>query len=197
MNRIIMIAIVATSLVLAGCGTTRTSTTDRTPLEQALISQSAYDAVGMLNFTPERDVAGMSYYLDDSQFKSVDQEYILNALREHLLKLGMRETTSEDEADVHIFPRSAHVGVHDRSVLLGIPSLPIIIPGAGTLTTPELALYKYDTQRGRSRVGGFGVIPETGELAFSMEEKAAQRRFTRYTVLFLFSFKRTNLEYPF
>jgi hypothetical protein len=189
-----MMLVPALVLLLVGCSTTRSTTTARTAIEQALLSQTAKRVVDEMDFST---LAGKSFVLKEDKFEAVDGKYVLAALQEHLLESNLKVATNEDDADVVLFPRVAAAGLDDTSSFIGIPSLPLFIPGAGGVTIPELALFKHQRQQGRNRMGLHGQHCKNGELAISVPEIAHQCYYSRWTILFLFSFRTTDLEKPF
>lgn len=187
-------ALIVLLVILSGCSTTRTTTTTRTAVEQALLSQTAKQVVDEMDFTP---LAGKSFFIKEEKFEAADGKYVLAALHEHLLESDLRMAAKEEEADVLIYPRVAAAGIDDTSSFIGLPSIPVYIPGAGGVTIPEMSLYKSHRQQGRNRMGVHGQYCANGELAISLPETAKQCYYTRWTLLFIISFRTTDLEKPF
>ncbi|NQU45335.1 hypothetical protein HQ520_18800 [bacterium] len=181
-------------LGLCGCLSKRTTTTERTAVEQALLSQAAEQTLAGFNFEA---LAGKSFYLVEDDVDGYDTEYILTSLKHRLLQFDLVEAAQEPDADVLLYPRLANAAIDDSDASLGIPELPLIIPGAGGLTIPELSLYKKETQRGRNRMGVYGVDRETGTLVFETPLVSKETYYKRWVLLFIFSFRTTNLEKPF
>lgn len=179
---------------LSGCTMHRSTTTDRTAIEQALLSASAEEAISRLE-TPvgeERTV-----FIDRSDFESVDEGHVLAALSEHFIDSGFRLVSERAEADLVVQPRSLFGGIDENQLLVGIPELPIIVPGAGTLSIPELALFKRHTQRGRHGVASVAINRENGAMAFQQDPAFGDKYYKRWTILVFLSFRTTNLDRPF
>lgn len=190
----ILLASMVLALLLIGCSTTRSTTTARTAIEQALLSQTAKRVVDEMDFST---LAGKSFVMKEDKFDATDGKYVLAALQEQLLESKLKVAAKDDDADVLIYPRVAAAAIDDTTSFVGVPSLPLIIPGAGGVTIPELALYKLQRQYGRNRMGVHGQYTKTGELAVSVPEIAKQSYYSRWTILFLISFRTTDLEKPF
>jgi hypothetical protein len=192
LSRLLALLVVAVAFV--GCSTSRTTTTARTAVEQALISQSAEFT---LNKFDEADLAGRTFAFDDSQFEATDKGFASSALKLHVLKSGMREAGKADEAEVAVRPRAAISAIDDSSFLLGIPSLPIVIPGAGSVSIPEVALLGYNKQVGVSRMGMYAIDKADGALLHDYGIQASRAHYVRWRVFFFISFRHTNLEEPY
>lgn len=180
--------------LMTGCVTSRHTTTARTAVEQALLTQSAEAVLGNLDFT---ELEGQSYFIKAEEVEAYEKAYLLTSLNERLLSAGMVAADAEEEADILIHPRVANAAIDDASSFLGVPELPIAIPGVGAISIPELVLYSHQKQRGRTRMGVYGEFAENDRLAFSTEMVARQRYYTRWTLLFLITFRTTDLEGTF
>src|ERR687883_40332 len=72
--------------LLAGCGTTRMTDTQRTATEQLLISNAVDQAVSQIDF---RCLAGKPVFLDPQYLDgTVDRGYLVSSLRQQLLASG-------------------------------------------------------------------------------------------------------------
>lgn len=182
-------------LLIAGCATSKVTSTERTAVEMALLSQSAEDTLSKL------DDGTVLYYdrfwIDEEQFQTVDEEFILSTLKLFLLRKGMKAVDKAEDADVLVYPRAANAAMDESKSMIGIPSLPIVIPGAGSVETPEVALYKQHTQAGVNRMGLYGIDAKDRSLAFDFGTEASRKTYTRWTLLFFINFATTNLAYPY
>ncbi len=152
-------------MLLAGCGTSKWTDTNRTATEQLLISDSMDRAVSRLDFSA---LAGKTVYLDDSPLrKATDSEYLSSALRQHMLASGCILKDKRDDADYVVEARAGAVGTDRHDVMYGIPAvdIPAIIPvsGIGIPTkTPEMPLVKKTTQRAVTKIAVFAYNRKTG-----------------------------------
>lgn len=147
----------STLLVLLGClsgcvGGIRETTSPRTATEMLLVSTAAYRAVMEYDAT---FLDGRRVYLDLSNFESIDKGYVQSALRDLLsgsgaLLLEQAEPSGgEPGADVIIEVRNGALGIYDGEFTLGLPSLPVTVPGLTTaLVSPPLYIFRRDTAQG-------------------------------------------------
>ena len=64
--------------------------------------------------------------------------------------------------------RSSGVGIDKSETMLGIPAIPIPVPGVGTFSTPELPVFKRDLQHGRAGISITGFERATGKHVLSI-----------------------------
>ena len=180
---------------LAGCTTTKTSTTARTAVEMALMSESAKRAIDEL----DDGAVGpyQRFFIDENYFVATDQEYMLSALRRALLNKGLHSVESEEDADIIVQPRIAAAAIDENKGMLGVPSVPAALPGIGAIELPELALYKKFKQQAVNKMGVFAINADDRSLAFDWGEGSGEAYYTRYTVLFLITFRTTDLNEPY
>jgi len=149
--------------MLAGCGTTRWSDTQRTATEQLLISDAIDRAVSELDFDV---VVGKKVYLDTAPIKqTVDAGYLVSTLRQHLLAAGCVIKDKPDEADYVVEVRAGAVGTDRRELLFGIPAtkIPAVGPMAGAPSSiPEIALATKTEQHGVAKIAVFVYNRHTG-----------------------------------
>jgi hypothetical protein len=181
------------ALPALGCYTSRSTTTARTAVEQALLSQSAESTVA--DFQIPAELRGKSYFLVEDQFEAADGKYVIAQVHQKLLAAGLK-AGGKKTADVFVYPSVANAGIDDSKIFLGMPELPIPVPNVGTLSIPELALFKWDAQRGRNRMNAYGHHA-SGELAFQTATVSTQKYYTRWTLLFFIAFRTTDLAAPF
>ena len=94
-------------------------------------------------------------------------------------------------------PTIGHSGTDERLFFLGIPSIPIVVPGGGTINTPELVLFKRDALQGEVRAGLFAKERENGALALHLRQDAERRSYVQYKMLFVFGWASTDLLPPY
>ena len=149
--------------MLAGCGTTRWSDTQRTATEQLLISDAIDRAVSELDFDT---VAGKKVYLDTTPIKqTVDAGYLISTLRQHLLAAGCVVKDKPEEADYTVEVRAGAVGTDRRDLLFGVPAakIPAVGPMAGAPSSiPEIPLATKTEQHGVAKIAVFVYNRRTG-----------------------------------
>lgn len=138
---------------LGGCvGGIRETTSPRSATEMLLVSTAAYRAVMEYDATP---LEGRRVYLDLSNFESIDKGYVQSALRDLLSGAGAllmeqaEPSGGEPGADVIVEVRNGALGIYDGEFTLGLPSLPVTVPGLTTaLVSPPLYIFRRDTAQG-------------------------------------------------
>ena len=168
--------------VLVGCGKHRTSDTGRTAVEQLLLSTAADRAVVQLEM---QSLQGKWVYLDASNFDAVDKAYVVDLIRDTIGVVGGQLAAERTDAEVVVEIRSGALGTERSDYLIGIPAIPVPIPLAGTLVTPELAFYKQDTQRAIAKFALHGTDRESGQQWLSSGSVSGDAYHTRRIILFV------------
>ncbi len=144
-----------------GCGTTRTTDTQRAASEMLLVSQAVDHAVSQLDCSA---LAGRTAFLDTQYLDgTVDKGYVISSLRQHLLAYGAYLIDDRTKAQYVVEPRSGGVGTDRNGLLVGTPamSLPALLPGVPT-SIPEVALIKKTDQKGIAKLAVFAYNRQTG-----------------------------------
>lgn len=180
-------------LAVAGCTTVRSSDPQRTATEQLLISTAADKAAESLTLDlPKNQLV----FVDAQNFEGYDGKYAIGAIRDHLLRQGLRLTNDRSKAETIVEIRSGALSIDERSMLVGLPKLEIPIPLAGTFSSPEIAFYKRETQQGIAKFAATSYDAKQGTLiSFSHPQPTAS--FQKKTVLlFLISWSDDDLHRP-
>lgn len=159
--------LMAAMLLAGGCGTTRTTNTARSGIEQLLISDAIDRAVPQLDFRP---LAGQTAYLDEKRLGGVvDKDYLIGSLRQHMLASGCVLTANREEATFIVEPRVGALGTDNDELLFGIPATNVpqtamtaMLPPA----IPELPIAKRRSQRGIAKLAVYAYRRESGEPAW-------------------------------
>ena len=150
-------------LHLSGCGATRSSDTTRTATEQLLISDAIDRAVQSMNL---QALAGQTVFLDDSKLTdTVDRNYYISTLRQHLLATGCELRDKREEADFVVEARAGAIGTDRNDLLFGLPSMnvpqiPVVQPVPAAI--PEIPIAKRKDQRGVAKIAVFAYHRATG-----------------------------------
>ena len=151
------LALVLLTLLSTGCvGQVRETTTARTSTEILLISSAAERAVIEYDVQP---LAGKRVFVDTSYFTAVDKEYVVSALRSHLAANGVilakaPEPASETNltgTDLVLEIRNGTLGLWDGDFVLGIPEIPVAVPGFPPAMLPPLYLFRRLSQQGYAK----------------------------------------------
>ncbi|MCI0332449.1 MAG: hypothetical protein L0228_04405 [Planctomycetes bacterium] len=158
------ILVTATALAITGCGTTRSTDTNRTATEQLLVSDAIDRAVQSVDVNI---LSGQSVFLDDSRLgEVVDRNYLISTLRQHLLANGCQLRDQRDQADFIVEARAGAVGTDRNDLLFGVPStnVPQILPvqPVPAAVIPEIPIAKRRDQKGIAKLAVFAYHRETG-----------------------------------
>lgn len=162
------LAAALTSLVVAapGCiGAVRETTSPRTATEMLLVSTAAARAVSQYDAAP---LEGRRVYLDLSNFESIDKGFVSSAMRDHLSGAGailvddLEARDGQPGAEAVVEVRNGALGIYDGEFILGIPSLPVTVPGLTTaLVSPPLYVFRRDTSQGWAKFTIWAYDPRT------------------------------------
>ncbi|MCC5840417.1 MAG: hypothetical protein JJT96_09840 [Opitutales bacterium] len=188
--RLAALAGAATAVILqSGCTASSQTQPPRTAIEQLLLSTAVDNALKGVQL-PE--VAGERVYVDSSMLEAYDRGYVVGSIRALLSENGALLQGSRDNATMIVEARSGGLGIDVSDSLLGIPSIPIIIPGAGTSEFPELVLYASNKQASVSKIGLLGYYVD-GTNAFSTEPLVGTSYFNQYRFLLLLQINFTDI----
>jgi hypothetical protein len=163
MFRIALIA-VATALAVSGCTTARESSPQRTATEQLLISTAADRAAERLAL---RVPSGARVFVDAANFEGIDSKYAIGAIRDHLLRTGMKLVADRGNADTVVEIRAGALSVDEKQLLVGIPQMNIPIPLAGSFSFPEIPLFKTRERKGVAKFAATAYGAAEGSLVGS------------------------------
>ena len=151
-----------------GCTSVRETQPERTATEQLIMSGAVIDAAGQIQ---SEAIKGKKVALDVTYLKSVDVEFTKGELRDRLLQLGALLVVDPAQAEIIVEARSGGLGIDESKTNIGIPAIPIPVPGVGTFQTPSLYVYKYHRQEGKSAIALTGIEVATGKHMFSVRSK--------------------------
>ncbi len=185
------------TLLLAGCSTQRLTEPSQTATEQLLVSTAVDHAVS--NLKPP--IAPGSKVFVDAQFFDADgaivlPKYTIGAIRDLVLRSGGDLVDDRKAADLIVEMRNGTQSIDHHGFLIGIPAIPVPIPAIGTMTTPEVALFKRDRQNGVSKIALTLYNAKTGALAGSTSAVYGGSHDTSWTVLLLISWDTDDIAPP-
>jgi hypothetical protein len=151
--------------LFTGCSTPRTTNTARSYTEELLISTAADKGISKMKF---EDIAGKKVFVDFSNLKSVDQNYIQGIILTQLGAHKLKVIKDKKAAELIVEPFCGALATNSSSWLLGIPAITVPIPLAGPVSTPEIALFKTITQ---DAVGKFGIRISTADKGEQIHSK--------------------------
>src|SRR3954468_6454402 len=159
----VAMALALLALVHAGCGTARSTDTNRTATEQLLVSDAIDRALQSMNL---QTLAGQTVFLDESKVADVvDKNYLISSLRQYLLANGCSLRDKREEADFVVEARAGAVGTDRSDLLFGLPSMNVpqialVQPVAAVI--PEIPIAKRKDQRGIAKIAVFAYHRQTG-----------------------------------
>lgn len=177
-------------LLLAGCSSMRESEPGRTATEQLLFSTAAERAADKLAFNIAE---GTKVFVDAAYVEGTDSKYLISTLRDRVLRRGGDLVAKREEAEIVVEPRVGAISVDRKKTLFGIPDFGIPIPLAGEVTTPEIALFKRDTQQGVIKIATTHYNARTGMLIQSLDPVYGFSHFTEWAALIFFSWESNDL----
>ncbi len=187
------VKIIALAAVLAlgasSCMTPELTKTGRSGVEQLLISTSADRATSGAQLP---DFTGKKVMVDVSNLDATDKPYVVLATEAAVAKKGATIVAKAEEADFVVAIASGALATDQDSYLIGIPAIPIPIPGAGTVSTPELALFKKQTQNGVAKFAANIREVKTGKV-IPLDSSLGTSYMNRWKFFFLFSWSTSDL----
>lgn len=179
-------------LLLAGCASTRATSPSRSAQEMLLITTAADRAAEALAAQVPTNLTG---WIDPSGFSAEDQAYGLAAIKDALLRRGVRLVADRGNADAIILPRAGTLSTDEKNTLVGIPSLPV--PLAPGVSIPPLSLYSENTAKGAAKFAASIYDPRTGKLIVSTDPAYGFSREDDGVVLFFFSWRKNDMGVDF
>lgn len=149
-------------VLLAGCTTTHTSNTDRTALEQLLISNAVDASLDRIDFSP---LTGHSVFLNSSLIDCVDKNYVVATTRARILQSGAKLVDKQENAEIVVEIRSGAVGTNESKSFVGMPKLSI--PGPMPIALPEVKLWSKTQQTGTAKIGMVAYDAKSHEIVGS------------------------------
>ena len=187
------VALCLTILLSTGCTTMRSTDPERTATEQLLLSIAADKAAESLVLNIP---AGTRVFVEAVNFEGYDSKYAIGAIRDHVLRQGLRLTDDKAQAESIVEIRSGALSVDQQATLIGIPKFDLPIPFAGDFTFPEIALYKSETQQGVAKFAATSYDAKEGRFISSARPEAASSYQEKTVLLFFISWSDDNLRRP-
>lgn len=175
--------------LIAGCTSTKTTTTARTATEQLLLSTATDHALQDTGFEM---FAGRKVYLDATYFDSYDPQYVLGTLRDALSRAGALLENIPSNSDFIVEARSGALAIDESDTMFGIPTIGIPVPLAGTVQTPEISFYKSARQRSSAKFALLAISRDSGAHVYSTGPLDG-KSFDKHSRLFFISWHRTDV----
>jgi hypothetical protein len=179
-------------LLLAGCSSMRTTSPSRSAQEVLLITTAADRAAEAL---AAQVPPNLTAWIDPSGFAAEDQAYGMAAIKDALLRHGVRLMNDRTGADAVILPRAGTLSTDEKNTLVGIPSLPV--PLAPGVLIPPLSLYSENEARGAAKFAASIYDPKIGKLIVSTDPTYGFSQEDDGVVLFFFSWRSNDMGVDF
>jgi len=178
--------------LLAGCTTLRTTNPQSSAEQQLLIATAADRAAEAL---AAQVPVGMTAWVDRSGLSKHEEAYALAAIKDALLRRGVKLMGHRDQADAVILPRAGMLSTDERSILFGLPSLPVpLAPGA---TMPALSFYSRNQANGSAKFAASVYDAKSGKLIVSTDPAYGFSHGESGTVLFFFAWRKNDAGVDF
>jgi hypothetical protein len=189
-----IVSCLAVVVALSACSTERQTNTQRSPIEELMLSAAADRAAQKMVLTVS---ARSKVFLDTSLFETaVDGKYAIGSIRDSLLRQGLTMADSQESADVVISVRSGALATGNNEFLIGSPAFNIPIPLAGPFSIPKIALYDSLTLDGVAKFAATAVDRKTGRLVVSLNPQYGRAARVEHTVLFLITWTDQDFTDP-
>ena len=154
------------SIVVAGCGSTKQTSTPRTGTEQLLLTNAWDRAIEKVDF---RALTGVPVYLDTSNVTAVDQGWVVSSLRQAMLTQGVLLRQKPEQAQFIVEARVGAYGTDDYNMMIGIPqiTMPPTVTGVPTGTVPEMPFIKKSDQRAVAKLAMFAFDRTSGQIVWT------------------------------
>ena len=159
------IAIFTIAALLAGCVTQEETSPPRSATEQLLLSSAADQALSRANLDM---FAGRTVYFDFTYFFSYDSQYVEGDIRDAFSRAGALIVPDSKSAEIIVEARSGAYSIDTNSAFLGIPSIPLPIPGtAEEPVTPAIPFYQRQAQVSYAKFSLLAYVNKTHEHIYS------------------------------
>lgn len=177
-------------LALVSCAVATESSPPRTATEEMLISTAAERAAIRMDLQMPHSTR---VFVDASNFEGTDSKYALSAIRDAILKQGMRLADDKKTAQAIIEIRAGALSIDKNESLVGTPAFTIPIPFAASgITVPEIAFYKAEEQKGIAKFAATGYAAESGSYMASDGPTYGFSHKTKRTLLIFFSWAKDD-----
>ncbi len=178
---------------LAGCTTVTQSNPSRTATEQLLISSAADRAADRLQLGLP---PGTKIFLDVNYFDGYDAKYAVAALQDGFLRQSLILVDDRSKADAIVVARAGALSTSMNTELIGTEAYNVPIPlSSGSVSVPEIPLYKSEAQTGVAKFAATVVDARKGTLIASMAPQFGFAETTKQTVLIFITWKKDDI-YP-
>lgn len=188
-----MSAVLMGALILflgAGCTQTGLTKPTRSATEELLISTAADRALALWDWSI---VNHKKVFVERGYYDSTDKDYVIGTVRDYVSINGGLLCTNYNDADYVLEPRSGALSIDASNSILGIPSTPAPIPFAGTVTLPEIAIYKSEKQYSIAKLAILVYERDTKQHVASSGPLVGRANIKYYKFLGLIAYTKTSV----
>jgi hypothetical protein len=185
-GRILWLNVLTVSMCLTACTSPATvSPSAPTAVSQALTLRALERAVKQLDVTPltERRVSV------DVKAQAGPEPFARTFIETRLRERGV--TIATDHPDVNLTVLVGILGTNQGETFIGLPSFMVPLVG---LPTPEVALFKWQRNRGLVEVQIYAFDAATTAFARKTSQGIGHSKFDNFTLLLFLSFTLDDLE---
>jgi hypothetical protein len=186
-----LIAVLTLFLIVGACSTVRDTLPARAATEQLLLSAAVDRAARQLTLNIPRD---KKVYVDSQYVEGYDSKYAAGAIRDSLLRQGIRLINTRADADTIVEARVGALSIDERRRLVGIPDTELPIPLAGQLKTPEIAFFKKHQWKGIAKLAVTAYDAKSGVLVDSSAPQYGSSDKTDWVILLFISWTTDSLR---
>ncbi|MDL1955472.1 MAG: hypothetical protein LWW95_00250 [Candidatus Desulfofervidus auxilii] len=173
--------------IFSSCTITRYVTeTERSGVEQLLISKSIDRAIEKINEFPVKNI---KIYIDIASLAPKEEIYLKKALSHWFLKKGAIIVENKKEADLIASILVKCIGTDRLEATFGVPSLPIPFTG---IMTPHVDILAMDKQKGYSEIEIVFYSTKSGNFRKKTDSLVGQANFNVFKI-FLIPIYRNNI----
>jgi hypothetical protein len=170
------------ALAGSGCASYKSTSPPRSATEQLLLSTAVDRAMASADLAL---FANQKVFLDTTYFDSYDSKYAIGEIRDALSRAGALLEANVKDANVIIEIRAGALSTDSLDTLIGVPNTGLPIPLAGTVSIPELALYKKETQFAYAKIALLAYANQSRAHIFSSGSLAGKSYDKYHKVLFI------------
>jgi len=182
-------AMLSLAALATGCSSTLVTLTKRSGIEQELLVRSLERAVSQLDvdrLAGKRVALELFALTEDQAFA----QHFVAALME---ARGVDVVPEAGTADLRLRIFASVLGVDRGETMVGIPTFTAPLVG---VPVPEIALFKWVRNRGRSEVQVFAYDARNDRLIDAIPAGVGQAKFDEFTLLLTISFTNSDLDEP-
>jgi hypothetical protein len=185
-NLLVFLAFQLVFFLMTGCTTIRMTQTPRSALEQRLEIKALERAVSQI---PIDLLKGKRVSLKLFGLNTNDLPFVIAYFRVWLIKQGIQIVQGEEAFDLQLKVFLKVLAVDQTEVLLGTPEFNFL-----GIPIPAIAFYRHLLNRGRADLKGYVIDPASSSLLGEFPESSGKAKNDRFTVLFIISWTKSDLD---